>query len=212
MNFISMADKKITLIGVAGASCSGKSWLCERIRFLFPGIACEIISLDSYYRDLSSMLESERARQNFDVPDALDKKLLEKHMHSLSDGVPIDVPIYDFATHTRLLEKRRINPFGKIILVEGLFSFYWENIRCLFTQKVFIDFSEEQRLSRRLARDTKDRGRETKAIEEQHKTTVIPMYNKFIKPTKKYADIIVDGNLEDTQIEKTFSSLLSQLS
>lgn len=148
------------------------------------------------------MLESEREKQNFDAPDALDKDLLESHIYSIAKGNPIGIPIYDFSSHTRLIGEKRVDPLGKIILVEGLFTFYWENIRRLFTRKIFINFDEERRLSRRFVRDVKDRGRSIEAIENQYRSGVAPMYKMYIEPTRKYADILVEGDLKDKEIQK----------
>lgn len=206
-----MKNKNITLIGVAGGSCSGKSWLCERTRCLLPQSLCEVISLDSYYKDLSSMSETEREGNNFDAPDALDRDLLESQLYALTKGNTINVPAYNFSNHTRSLKTRRIEPLGKIILVEGLFSFYWKSIRQLFVKKFFIDFDDDERFSRRLKRDTKERGRDIKSITRQYREIVSPMYELFIEPTRKYADFCIKGNLKDREIQEFFLKKITRI-
>ncbi len=144
----------------------------------------------------------EREKQNFDLPSALDRDLLKSQLYTLANGDPVDVPCYDFTNHTRLPKTRKVEPCGKTILVEGLFALYWGSIRPLYAKKIFIDINDEERLMRRISRDTKDRQRNVKSIEEQYEKFVIPMYEKYIKPSQVYADLCVRGDLSDDGIKR----------
>lgn len=141
------------LIGVTGGSCSGKGYLCGRIRESLPPGRCVVLPLDAYYRDLSPLPPDERHRRNFDTPDALDHVLLHEHLEQAASGGVVDLPVYDFSTHTRLPRSERLDAGDKIVLVEGLFSLYWEGIRRFFSLGVFLDLDAETCLGRRIERD-----------------------------------------------------------
>jgi uridine kinase len=180
------------VIGIAGPSCSGKSEIARRLIKQFSGMNPVILSLDSYYHDLSSIDPREREKRNFDVPEALDHELLREQLLALADGNAIEKPIYDFATHTRSPQSERIVP-GETVIVEGLFALYWEEIRDLFHTRVFVTLHDHVCLSRRIERDTKKRGRSRESVLSQYTGTVRPMNEKFILPTKTFADIVVNG-------------------
>ena len=180
------------VIGIAGPSCSGKSEIARCLIQQFSGMSPVILTLDSYYHDLSSLDPEERDKKNFDVPEALDHELLRAQLLTLANGNAIEKPVYNFATHTRSPQSERIVP-GETVIVEGLFSLYWEEIRDLFHTRVFVTLHDHICLSRRIARDTKERGRSHESVLAQYIETVRPMNEKYILPTKTFADIVVNG-------------------
>ena len=177
------------LIGIAGPSGSGKTELARALALL---LEAPILSLDSYYRDLSHLPLDERARQNFDVPDMLDHELLLGHLRTLAAGGEIDIPLYDFARHARTpgTERLRAGAFG---VVEGLWTLYWEDIRRLLGTKVYIAAPDELCLDRRMERDVRERGRSPESVIEQYNTTVRPMAEQYILPEREFADVVVSG-------------------
>jgi uridine kinase len=180
------------VIGVAGASCSGKSSLANYLKERFRDRRPSVISCDSYYRDLSNLSASERATRNFDNPDAIQSDLLIFHMETLVSGKEVLQPVYDVSTHTRSAQSIRITP-GELIIVEGIFVLYWSELRKLLNTKVFVALSEEKLLFRRMTRDVMERGRTQESVLNQYNQSVKPMMNKYVLPTKVFADILVNG-------------------
>jgi len=180
------------IIGISGTTCSGKSSLAKRIRDGLSGKNISIISCDWYYRDLSELPPSEREKRNFDIPEALEMDLLRSDLESLASGSGILRRVYDFSTHTRSPHSIQITP-GDIIIVEGLFVLYWEEIRHLLDTKVFIFLTDAESLARRLERDVRERGRTEQSVVEQYQTTVKPMTERYVLPTRHFADILVRG-------------------
>lgn len=179
-------------IGIAGPSCSGKSFLSQHIAEL---LGATLFHLDSYYRELNHLSLTQRAHYNFDSPDALDSALLLQHAQELAAGKTIQKPIYDFTTHSRMPETTELQP-SEFIIVEGLFALYWEELRRLEGTKVYVDLGEEICLHRRIERDIHERGRTRESVLEQYHTTVAPMAKQFVYPTRAHADIVVTGNDE----------------
>jgi len=180
------------IIGVAGPSCSGKSEIARCLIEELSEMNPVILSLDSYYHDLSPLDPEERKHRNFDVPEALDHVLLREQLIALANGSAIEKPVYDFATHTRSPQSERIVP-GETVIIEGLFALYWEEIRELFHTSVFVNLHDHVCLSRRIERDTKERGRSRESVLSQYTETVRPMNEKYILPTKTFADIVING-------------------
>ena len=178
------------LIGIAGPSGAGKSYLS---RHLGQELEATYLHLDSYYSDLPHMSIVQRAHQNFDSPDSLDAALLIEHVQQLASGESIEKPVYDFTTHSRKSEAERVDP-RPFIIIEGLFTLYWEEIRKLSGTKVYVDLGEEICLERRIERDIKERGRTRESVLEQYATTVLPMAKQYVYPTRAHADIVVTGN------------------
>ncbi|HWQ55140.1 MAG TPA: uridine kinase [Bryobacteraceae bacterium] len=176
------------LIGIAGPSGAGKTTLAERIA---RDLGAPILSLDCYYRELALPLE-ERACMNFDEPDALDRGLLFAQLSQLAGGTDILVPVYDFSRHTRAPETTLLRA-GEFIIVEGLFALYWEEIRALFGTKVFVAAEDGLCFERRLERDTRERGRSQESVFEQYRQTVRPMAERYVLPTRAFADVVVAG-------------------
>ena len=186
--------KQPFFIGIGGASCSGKSTLADHLARTFEIHSASVISLDSYYRDLSFLPEAERADQNFDVPEALDWELFQRNLEALRRGMAIEEPIYHFKSHTRAAKVERVDP-ADVIIVEGIFALYREDIRKRFSLKVFVDASEADLAQRRIFRDTtSERGRSKGYVAEQYNRTVRPMCRRYVLPTRRYADLVVNGS------------------
>lgn len=185
------------LIGVAGGSCSGKSTLAHAIAAMMEGSAA-VVPMDAYYRSLAHLSLPERARFNFDAPEALEHELLVEHLRALKRGDTVEIPEYDFASHTRKATTRTICP-APLIIVEGLYALFWETLRALFDATVFIETPPGLCLERRIARDVRERGRTEASVRAQFAATVQPMYERFCAPTGPLAGIILpgDGRVED---------------
>jgi uridine kinase len=183
------------LAGVAGPSGSGKTELSRRLRDRLEqahGIGSRTISLDSYYADLREWPLERRHHFNFDHPDSLDQELLVNQVAALARGEAINCPVYEFATHTRSAVVEHIEP-APVVIVEGLFALYFADLRDLYRLKVYVETPDETCLDRRLARDVRERGRTVESIRDQYATTVRPMAEQFVRPTKAFADLAVSG-------------------
>jgi len=196
------------IIGVAGPSCSGKSEIARCLIEELSEMNPVILSLDSYYHDLSPLDPEERKHRNFDVPEALDHVLLREQLIALANGSAIEKPVYDFATHTRSPQSERIVP-GETVIIEGLFALYWEKIRELFHTSVFVTLHDHVCLSRRIERDTKERGRSRESVLSQYTETVRPMNEKYILATKTFADIVVNG---EDPLEQSTALIMAHIS
>ncbi|HDQ00040.1 MAG TPA: uridine kinase [bacterium] len=182
--------KSIILLGITGGSGSGKTMVSNRINQEIGSEKVTIIQQDSYYKELSHLSFEERKRQNFDHPDAFDSKLLFDHLIDLLSGRDIEMPLYDFKTHTRKKETMRISD-NVVIVLEGILILHYPEIRNILDIKVYVDTDDDIRLIRRIRRDVEERGRSLKSILEQYETSVRPMHLQFVEPTKRYADIII---------------------
>ncbi len=193
------------LIGIAGPSCAGKTTLAQALLTQLPEPA-SFLSLDAYYRDCAKLSSVEKAVFNFDAPEALDHELLRSDLRRLASGHNIEMPTYDFVSHTRKSEQIHVEarPF---ILIEGLFALYWSEINPLYHLRIFIAASDTLCFKRRLARDTSERGRSPDLIRSQYQSQVRPMFHRYIQPTVRSADLLVDGSAPlttqiDTIVEK----------
>lgn len=179
-------------VGIAGPSCGGKTFLAEKLEEAFGEDRTLIIALDDYYRDLSHLALDVRARQNFDVPEAVDNLLLLEHLRLLRSNRPIEKPLYNFATHVRRKETVDVEP-KSFVIVEGLFALYWASVRQLFDVGLFVVASHEECLRRRLIRDTGERGRSKESVLHQYSRSVAPMFERHVSPTQRHADLVVNG-------------------
>ncbi len=180
-------------IAITGGSGSGKSYLAKQLIQKYGDDKINLIEVDSYYRDLKHLTMSERDKNNFDHPDAFDFKLLYNDIQKLKNLDSVDIPTYDYKTHTRKKNKLTIKKTN-IIILEGIFSIYNRNIRNLMNLKIFLDICEKTRIERRIIRDKKSRARTEESILKQYNNTVKPMYEKFVKPLKKHSDLIIKDN------------------
>jgi len=199
------------VIAVAGGTGSGKTTVANEIlqRIGAEHIAC--IPHDAYYRDLSHLSPRQRDQLNFDHPDSLETELLIEHLEKLRAGQAVQVPIYDFTTHTRTQHTRHVEP-APVILVEGILVFAEPELRKLFDVKLYVDTDADVRFIRRLRRDVEERGRTTESVCEQYLSTVRPMHLEFVEPSKRYADVIIpEGGLNKVAIEMVAARIKSLL-
>jgi uridine kinase len=189
------------VIGVAGGTGSGKTTVAREILRRAGTEQISLIQHDAYYKDLGDLPLSQRAIQNFDHPDALDNALLIVHLQQLKAGLVVDVPVYDFTTHTRTAETQRVEP-RRVILVEGILLFADEALRRMMDVKIYVDTDSDIRFIRRLERDIAERGRTMESVIRQYLSTVRPMHQEFVEPSKRYADVIIpEGGFNEVALE-----------
>ena len=181
--------KNSIIIGIAGGTGSGKSTLADNIRKEFAN-NITMLSHDYYYKSNSHLSFDERKKLNYDHPDAFDTDLLIEHLNKLKKGEVIYRPNYSFVTHLREEQTVEVVP-KKVILLDGILIFENKELRDMMDIKIFVDTDADIRFIRRLVRDVSDRGRTLESVIEQYTTTVKPMHEQFVEPSKKYADIIV---------------------
>lgn len=181
--------EKTLVIGIAGGTGSGKTTLVKKLSAHFGG-KVTVLSHDNYYKCRDDLAFEERCKLNYDEPDAMDTSLMVYHLEQLRRGQAIDCPVYDFTQHNRSKETTRIEP-KQVIIVEGILIFENEQLRNLMDMKIFVDADADTRLCRRIKRDVTNRGRSLESVLEQYETTVKPMHEKYVEPSKKYADVVV---------------------
>lgn len=181
------------LIGVSGGSGSGKTFFAQALkRELGPDI-CEIISQDNYYIDQSHRFDFDGGSVNFDHPDSIDFGLLEAHLADFKGGRSVQVPVYDFVTHTRQQQTYRVDP-KPVIIVDGILIFHPPGLRRQFDDLIYFDTHENLRFKRRLDRDTKERGRDPEGVHNQFYKQVKPMHDRYVEPCKAYAnEVVIEG-------------------
>ncbi len=187
--------RDIYIIGIAGGTGSGKTTLTEQIKNKF-GDRISVVYHDSYYKRHDELTYEERTHLNYDHPDSLETDLLISHLKQLKEWKPIECPVYDFTVHNRSSEVVKIEP-KQVILVEGILIFQSKELRKLLDLKIFVDVDADIRILRRLRRDLIERGRTVDSVIEQYQQTVKPMHERYVEPTKRYADIIIPS-LGDT--------------
>lgn len=178
------------IIGIAGGSGSGKTTVAQKVRGQLPAGEAIILEHDAYYRDRPDLTYEERCQLNFDHPDSLESELLVEHLQQLRRGEPVEVPIYDFKTHRRADERRRLEP-TRVIIVEGILVFAEESLRKELDVRVYVDTDADIRAFRRIRRDIEQRGRTFESVREQYYKTVRPMHLQFVEPSKRYAHVII---------------------
>jgi uridine kinase len=178
------------VVGIAGGTGSGKTTVANKLAAAMPAGRCVTIEHDAYYRDQQHLSFEERTQVNYDHPASLESLLLATHLRDLRAGSAVDVPIYDFATHTRRLETRRVEP-APLIIVEGILVFAEAALREQMDIKIFVDTDPDIRLIRRIRRDLEMRGRTFQSVRDQYYATVRPMHIEYVEPTKRWADLIV---------------------
>ena len=182
-------DNHILVIGIAGGTGSGKTTLMKNIIGSF-GDVVTVLSHDNYYKRRDDLTYEQRCGINYDEPDALETDLMAHHLDLLRHGQPIECPVYDFTQHNRSSETVRIVP-KNVIIVEGILIFENRQLRDLMDIKIFVDTDADVRLCRRIKRDVNKRGRTLESVLQQYQETVKPMHERYVEPSKKYADIVV---------------------
>ena len=207
-----MAHDTPLVIGIAGGSGSGKTTVAQEILQRVGPERIAYIQHDSYYKDLTGLPPTQRAEVNFDHPNSLETELLICHIEQLKAGKSIEVPIYDFSTHSRTDRSFTVNPRG-VIIVEGILIFADAALRTLFDVKIFVDTDADIRLIRRLQRDISERGRTAQSVIKQYQSTVRPMHLEFVEPSKRYADVIIpEGGFNTAALDMVVARIESLLS
>lgn len=188
---------KTIIIGIAGGTGSGKTTLTEKLRDHFGANEVSVLNHDSYYKRHDELPFAERCKLNYDHPDAFDNDLLIEHLRELKAGRAIDCPVYDYADHNRSSEVQHIEP-APVLIVEGILPLAEPELCKLFDYKIYVDTDADERILRRLVRDVKERGRSLDSVIDQYLTTVKPMHEAFVEPSKRNADIIVPNGGENT--------------
>ncbi|MDE5899993.1 MAG: uridine kinase [Muribaculaceae bacterium] len=178
------------IIGIAGGTASGKTTVVRKIIESFPSGEVAVMPQDSYYKDLSHLSPEERTKVNFDEPAAIEWSLLVEHLHELKAGRGVDVPTYSYLTCTRQPETVRVEP-REVVIVEGILVLCDPALREMMDVKVFVDADADDRLIRLIARDCVERGRTPQMVIDRYEAVLKPMHNKYIEPSKRYADLII---------------------
>ena len=181
--------KKICVVGIAGGSASGKTTIVNRIKEKF-GNDIVVISHDSYYKAHNELSYEDRSRLNYDHPSSFDTDLLISDIKKLKNGEEVDIPVYDYSIHNRSDQYIHVVP-KPVIILEGILILENKELRDLMDVKVFVDTDADERLMRRIKRDTIERARSVSSVLQQYAETVKPMHEQFIEPSKKYADLII---------------------
>lgn len=193
------------IIGIAGGSGSGKSTFAARIKEAFP-TQVSLVSCDNYYLPHDDLPLEERAHLNYDAPEALEFELMVKHLEQLKNGQAALCPVYDFTQHTRSDKVTEIKP-RPIILIDGILIFHDESLRNCMDLKIYVETDADERILRRARRDMLERGRDLDSVIDQYLSTVKPMHNTYVKPTKVFADIILNGGKN----EQAFALVKAQI-
>lgn len=184
------SDQGPVVVGVAGGSASGKTTVVSTLVELLGPARSVVLRHDAYYHDLSHLPFEKRIEVNVDHPDSLETELLVEHVEALRRGRPVEVPAYDFVSQTRGPVGTVVRP-APFLLIEGLFALWDERLRALMDLTAFVDTTEAERLGRRIERDGRERGREREAVIRWHERRVQPMHERFVEPSRSYADIVI---------------------
>jgi uridine kinase len=207
-----MNNRGPLVIGIAGGSGSGKTTVAQTILQRVGPERISFLQHDAYYKPLSGLPPTQRVDVNFDHPNSLETELLTKHILQLKEGRPVEVPIYDFSTHTRTDRTYTVQPRG-VILVEGILIFTEVNLRDLFDVKLFVDTDSDLRFIRRLERDISERGRTLDMVVKQYLSTVRPMHLEFVEPSKRYADVVIpEGGFNAAALDMVVARIETMLS
>jgi uridine kinase len=199
------------IIGICGGTGSGKTTVARRILENVRPDSVVYLQQDSYYRNLGDLPIELRHEVNFDHPDALDNELFVNHVKALRAGEAIEVPVYDFTSHSRRAETIRVEP-RPILIIEGILIFVDPALRALMEVKIFVDTDDDLRFIRRLQRDVTERGRSVDSVIHQYLVTVRPMHHQFVEPSKRYADVIIpEGGYNEVGIDLISGKIRTQL-
>ena len=200
---------KVTVIGVAGGTGSGKSTLVKRLQEAFRGDDVVTLCHDYYYKAHPELTYEERTKLNYDHPQAFDTQMMVDHIKALKENVPIEHPVYSFVEHNRMPETVSVKP-SKVIIVDGILIFENKELRDMMDIKVYVDTDADIRLARRILRDVCDRGRTMQSVISQFTQAVKPMHEEFVEPSKKYADVIIpEGGFNSVAVEMLIQNIRS---
>jgi uridine kinase len=191
------------IVGLGGPSCTGKTTVARQAA---GKLNAQVISMESYYLDQASIPMRDRAERNFDALDAIDGKLLSTHIREFAAGKDIQVPIYDFAEHTRVANRHETIKSGSILIVEGILVLHWPELRANFNLSVYLDAPDPVCFQRRKVRDIVERQRSYEFITRQYQSLVLPMAAKYIYPTKCHADVVLDATQSIDSVVSAFIS------
>ena len=201
--------KSVTIIGVAGGSGSGKTTFARALSERFGPQDAFVLYQDNYYKDQSAKFDFDGGSVNFDHPDSIDFNLLAKHLEQLKQNQTINIPVYDFATHTR--KETRLKQAPKpVVIIDGILILSQPKVRDLMDIKVFVECPEDIRFDRRLKRDVEERGRTPQGVKNQFDLQVKPMHDEFVEPSSTHADLVASGTCEDF-FESHLNQLYSQI-
>lgn len=201
--------KDVVVIGVAGGTGSGKSTLVKRLQEAFKNDDVATICHDFYYKAHPELSYEERTKLNYDHPDAFDTWLMVEHIKALKEGKSIECPTYSFVEHNRAEQTMAVEP-SKVIIVDGILIFENKELRDIMDIKVFVDTDADVRLARRILRDVRERGRSMESVISQYTTTVKPMHEQFVEPSKRYADVIIpEGGFNSVAVSMLIQNIRS---
>lgn len=202
-------QQDMLILGIAGGTGSGKTTVVNQILNELPQDEVCVISQDSYYKANDNLSYKERTKINFDHPNAIDFELMVEHLKQLRNNQIIEQPVYSFVTHNRTKDVLITHP-RKVIIVEGILIFNNEQLRDLFDIKIFVHADTDERLIRRVRRDIEERGRDVNEVLDRYQSTLKPMHQQFIEPTKNYADIIIPNDRFNTVGVDVLRTVISQ--
>lgn len=186
------------LIGIAGGSGAGKTTIAQQVTEDVEDV--RVLPLDNYYRDRSALPPEERARINYDHPDAFDWDLVREHLDALESGDPIEMPQYDFEDHRRTDETVHVSP-GSVIVIEGILALYDDGVRDRLDLRLYVETDADVRVLRRIQRDVEERGRDLSGVIDQYLSTVKPMHEQFVRPTKRDAHLVIPEGANEKAVE-----------
>ena len=202
---------EVTVIGVAGGTGSGKSTLVKRLQEAFKDDDVATLCHDYYYKAHSELTYEERTRLNYDHPQAFDTDMLVEHVRALKNNVPIEHPVYSFVDHNRTPERVPVKP-SRVLIIDGILIFENKALRDLMDIKVFVDTDADIRLARRIMRDVCERGRTMESVITQYTTTVKPMHEEFVEPSKRYADVIIpEGGFNSVAVKMLIRNIRAMI-
>ncbi len=200
---------EVTVIGVAGGTGSGKSTLVKRLQEAFRNDDVATLCHDYYYKGHPELTYEERTKLNYDHPQAFDTDMMVEHIRALKNNVPVERPVYSFVEHNRTTETVPVKP-SKVIIIDGILIFENKELRDLMDIKVYVDTDADVRLARRILRDVRDRGRSMESVITQYTTTVKPMHEEFVEPSKRYADVIIpEGGFNSVAVAMLIQNIRS---
>jgi len=201
----------LLLIGIGGGTGSGKTTVARKIIQKVGVDKCVLLPMDNYYKDMSHLPFEERKKINYDHPDVIEYELLRSHLELLLEGTSVEIPTYDFVNYIRKPETLHFPP-KDVVIVEGIFALYYDQIYKLYGLSVYVDAESDIRFIRRLRRDVRERGRTMESVIDQYLQTVKPMHDAYVEPTKRRADIIVPkGGHNDKAIEVVVNYIFKKL-